>query len=175
MWQNIWNILSLLTRNLFTENVYYVSCAIWKSMDLWKKQLFSLSYFCIFLRLRVTQNVLQLPMFFFLRLHGTQKALQSLFFSFPHLPPSFSFLALFFDGLAKVIFTFFSNFYFKHLWPGSSLLIWYAVCIQVMALRDKQRIDARESGIFFLYHWNYFISTTAMPMTTKLGRFVTYR
>ena len=39
---------------------------------------------------------------------------------------------------AKVIFLFFSNFCFKHMWPRSKLVIWYAAYFQAMSFRDKQ-------------------------------------
>ena len=51
---------------------------------------------------------------------------------------SFYFSVVFLDGLLKVIFKFFSNCCFKCVWPGSELLIWYAVCFQTMSFRYKQ-------------------------------------
>ena len=36
------------------------------------------------------------------------------------------------------IFKFFLNCCFKRVWPGSELLIWYAVCCQNMSFRDMQ-------------------------------------
>ena len=44
----------------------------------------------------------------------------------------------FLDGLIKVIFKFFFNCSFKHVSPGSELLIWFAVCYRVMSFSDKQ-------------------------------------
>ena len=67
--------------------------------------------FSMEVRLRVTQKLLQLPLF-------------SSFFS-----------AALLERLAKVIFKFFSNCYFKHKWPESGLSIWYAVCFQTMSFK----------------------------------------
>ena len=50
----------------------------------------------------------------------------------------YSFLSLYLDGLLKVIFKFLSNCWLKSVWPGSQLLIWYAVCFQAISLRDKR-------------------------------------
>ena len=66
-----------------------------------------------------------------LRLRVEQKALQ-----WPLLSSFFSTAIL--DGLAKVIFKFFSNCCYKRAWPGSQLLIWNAVCFQTMSFRDEQ-------------------------------------
>ena len=48
------------------------------------------------------------------------------------------FLLLFVRWTDKVIFIFFSNYYFKLLWLGSELLISYAARFQTMSIRDKQ-------------------------------------
>ena len=79
----------------------------------------------------------------FLRLYVTSFAIAITFFS------SFLF-TVFSDGLAKVIFYFLSNGYFKHVWPRLKLLIWYVVCFQAIFFRDKQGwwTEARTSGIF---------------------------
>ena len=72
---------------------------------------------CCLLRLHVTQNVLQLSFCFSC----------SFFFSLP-----------FSDKLAKVIFKFYLNCCYKHVWPGSEWLIWYAMCLQTISYRDRQ-------------------------------------
>ena len=87
------------------------------------------------LRLRVAQKALQLPLKFF-------------FFSFLPCCRCFS------NGLAKVICIFFSYNCFRHVWPGSDLLIWHVT-------RSHDKIIP-------------FISTTTVPIATKLGRMVTY-
>ena len=79
----------------------------------------SLKLNLVSLQLRVMQKSLKL--FFF-----------SLFFSF--------FLALFLDGPAKVIFSFFSDCYFKRTWPRSESLIWYSLCFQVVSCRNTQLV-----------------------------------
>ena len=43
------------------------------------------------------------------------------------------FSTTFLHGVAKVILKFFSNCYFKLVWPGLELFIWYAVCFQAMS------------------------------------------
>ena len=63
----------------------------------------------------------------------------------------------------------------KCVWPGSELLIWYAVSFQTMPFRNNQQwpIEVRASGIFLFSHWKC-ISTNAMPVTIKLCGVVTY-
>ena len=63
--------------------------------------------------------------------------------SLSRLPVSwffFSFFSVFLDELAKVIFKFkfFSDCYFKRVWPGSKLLIWHAVWLQKRSFKNKQ-------------------------------------
>ena len=79
-------------------------------------------------------------------------------------------------GRGKVIFKFFSNCCFKRVWPGSELLIWYVVCFQAMSFRDTQqwRIEAGASVIYLFSNYRRYNSTTTMPMTTKLGKMITY-
>ena len=40
------------------------------------------------------------------------------------------------DGLAKFIFHYLSNCCFERVWPGFQLIIWYAVCLQLMSFRN---------------------------------------
>ena len=69
-----------------------------------------------------------------LQLRVMQKSLELLFFCFFFS----SFLAPFLDGLAKVISSFFSDCYFKRMWPRSESLIWCASCFQVMPCINTQ-------------------------------------
>ena len=69
-----------------------------------------------------------------LQLRLMQKSLKLFFFSFFFS----SFLALFLEGLAKFIFSFFSDCYFKRMWPRSESLIWYSLCFQVVSCRNTQ-------------------------------------
>ena len=64
---------------------------------------------------------------------GKGKALQLPFYFF-----FFSFSSAFFDGQTEVLFIFFPDCYFKRMWPGSELLVWYSVCFQAMSFRRKQ-------------------------------------
>ena len=48
------------------------------------------------------------------------------------------FLVAFSRQTGKRYFKVFSNYFFKHVWLGSQLLIWYAVCFQAMSFRDRQ-------------------------------------
>ena len=43
-----------------------------------------------------------------------------------------------FGQTGKRFFIFFSNCYFKRVWSGLELLIWYSVCFQVKSFRDNQ-------------------------------------
>ena len=69
----------------------------------------------ILFRLCLTQNTLQLQLLYYF----------------------FFFSTMFLDRLAKVIFSFLSNCYFKHMWPGLKLLIWYSGCFNAMFFRYK--------------------------------------
>ena len=83
-------------------------------------------------------------------LHVTQKLWNCHYFLL------FVYFIIFLEGLAKVIFKFFSNCCIQHVWPGLELLKWYAVCFQAMSFRDKQYwwIEVRASEILFFGTWN---------------------
>ena len=70
----------------------------------------------------------------FLRLHVIQNPFQLSFCS----SSFYSFSSVFLDGQTEVIFIYFSNCWFKRVWPGSEILIWYGVYFQIMSFRDKQ-------------------------------------
>ena len=81
----------------------------------------------------LSKNFIEFANNYLLRLRVTQNALQ--FFIF--FPP-FLLLSVLLDRLAKVIFKVLPKCCFERVWPGSELIIWYAVCFQPMSSGNKQ-------------------------------------
>ena len=89
---------------------------------------------------------------------------------------SFSFSSVFLDGLTKVIWVISFYFCFRSVWSIWDLLTWFSICFQVTCFRDnryggykRQHIESCSSTTK-----KHFISNTAMHMSTKLTKEVTY-
>ena len=113
-------------------------------MEIRLKEMLSVSYIT-YVDIRAQVSLIRLSIFLFLDVPNLKLrviafacntkrfAIVILFFS--HFS---SFSSMLLDRLAKVICKDLFDCCFERVWPGSDLIIWYAVCCQPMSFRNKQ-------------------------------------